>query len=102
MNSWTDPGTFQPEEVDFLQQVFDEACRRYGVTSGTEVGESLAAAILMSYQAGIRDREALVLSFTPATRSTEWLEQLCFGNSEPDGGCSGPLRTAPRVAAPSE
>ena len=79
MNTWTDPRTFQPEEVDFLQQVVDEACRRYCVTSGTEGGESLAAAILISYQAGIRDREALVLSFTPATRSTEWLEQLCFG-----------------------
>ena len=58
MNSWTAAGTFQPEEVDLLQQVFDEACRRYVVTSGTEVGESLAAAIFMSYQAGIRDREA--------------------------------------------
>ena len=71
MNSWTDPGTFQPEEVDFLQQVFDEACRRYGVTPGTEVGECLAAAILISYQAGIRDREVLVWAYRPASRDTE-------------------------------
>ena len=93
MNSWTTPGTFQPEEVDFLQQVFDEACRRYGVTPETEVGECLAAAILISFQAGVRDREALVLSFTPATRSTEWLEQIVLPATGPPGaGSSG---TAP-------
>jgi hypothetical protein len=71
MNSWTDPGTFQPEEIDFLQRVFDDACQTHGVTPGTAVSEDLAAAILMSYQAGMRDRQVLVWAFRPATSDTE-------------------------------
>ena len=89
-SSWTNSGTFQPEEVDFLQQVFDEACRRYGVAPETEVGECLAAALLISYQAGIRDRETLILSFTAATRTAEWLEQIVLPvTGPPVAGSSG-------------
>ena len=70
MNSWTNPGSFRPEEVDFLQQVFDDACQTHSITPGTELSESLAAAILMSYQAGMRDRQVLVWAYRPATRET--------------------------------
>ena len=71
MRFWTDPGTFQPEEVDFLQQVFDEACQTHSVPPGTEVSEDLAAAILMNYQAGMRDSQVLVWAYRPASRETE-------------------------------
>jgi hypothetical protein len=66
MITWTDPGIFQPEELDLLQQVFDEACQKHGVTSDTEARESLAEAIVRRYRAGTRDRENLVLAWTPA------------------------------------
>ena len=57
---WPNKGIFQPEEVDFLDKVFEEACRRYGVIPKTEDGEALAQTIILNYEVGLRDYHLLL------------------------------------------
>ncbi len=60
---WPNKGIFQPEEVDFLDKVFEEACRRYGVIPKTEDGEALAETIILNYEVGLRDYHLLLCAF---------------------------------------
>ncbi len=57
---WPNKGIFLPEEIDFLDRVFQEACRRYFVTPTSEDGEALAETIILHYQGGLRDYHLLL------------------------------------------
>ena len=60
MDVFAHMGIFLPEELDFLDAVFHEACRRYGVTPSSTEGEVLAETIILHYQLGLRDYNLLL------------------------------------------
>ncbi|MGX5829855.1 hypothetical protein [Mesorhizobium sp. 43Arga] len=54
------PECFQPEEIEFLQRVFDRLRNLLPCGRGTLADEHLAASLIQMYQAGVRDEMKLV------------------------------------------
>lgn len=52
--------SFQPEEIDFLQRVFDRIREETTFVRGTVFEELLAASLIQLYQAGNSDEDALL------------------------------------------
>lgn len=47
-------GIAYPEDLAFLSRVYDEACRRQGVSKHSEEGANLAHSVMALYAAGVR------------------------------------------------
>ena len=60
MDGWPNSGIFLPNEIRFLDVVFQKACRRYGVAPTSEDGEALAETIIHHYQVGLKDYRLLL------------------------------------------
>ena len=56
-----DRGLFRPVDVDKLQRVFDEACRRRSIVPETPDARELALTIINLHEAGMSD-EAMLLA----------------------------------------
>lgn len=80
MQSHIDPGLLHPDDLTFLQGCFDEIIKREALERGSESARDVASALVMAYQRGVREREALM--------------HLASGNIEP-------WATPQRVSRPS-
>jgi len=59
MNPAPAMNTFEPNELAFLQRVFDGWCVERGITGGSLSASNLAAQIIQLYQQGVRDEKDL-------------------------------------------
>jgi hypothetical protein len=57
-------GVHEPEDLNFLQSVFAEACAK----AGRGDPEEIARKLLVMFQGGVRDRELLLTTITRAYR----------------------------------
>lgn len=60
MSRRPNPECFQPEELDFLQQLFDRLCREGSLERGSLFAEMAAASLIQIYQSGESDEKTLL------------------------------------------
>ena len=65
-------GIAYPEDLAFLSRVYDEACRRQGVSKHSEEGANLAHSVMALYAAGVRGERRMKMSLR--VRSREFAE----------------------------
>lgn len=57
-----------PEDLAFLSRVYDEACRRQGVSKHSREGTDLARSVMVLYAAGVRGERRMRMSLRVRSR----------------------------------
>lgn len=59
MNAAVLTHAFEPNELAFLQTLFDDICAERGLSTGSIAANTLAAQIIQLYQQGVREPQDL-------------------------------------------